>query len=309
MDPHVPQRSQLVGGGQIAVSEPPPTAPPADLAEQWGPPDARPTPSPDGTLRLERLITVDTMSVPKSSHAVEENEDAWAADASNGRVALADGASSAFMAREWARILVDDFVRGHELLHGSRRAWLQDATARWASHAGAGDDQWWARDSGARGSAATFLGLSLSHVGDAGAMEFRVAAIGDTCVVQLAQHQGRLQPIAAFPLERAEDFGRHPDLLSTVQESRPMPNVRALTGEVGTGDVFLMMTDAVAEWATAGARHDPTVWEHLMALGSHEFERLVETERAAGRLHDDDTTLIRVVPCASAQRDQQHQLR
>lgn len=235
--------------------------------------------------------------VPKRSHSEVEFEDAWAADAAQGRFALSDGASSAYMSQAWAKLIVEGFVASPESFGAtSLSEWLQAATGRWSSSVAVADasssDQWWAAESAARGSDATLIGLELSGRVPG---EWQARAVGDSCLVHLTGRGGSLVCVRSFPLDEPGAFGRHPDLVSTLNtESQVLPTVELVAGECAAGDRFLLMTDALAEWALSTELDDPDVWNRLASVDREEFGDLVTTARAQGTLQDDDTTLMRV---------------
>lgn len=235
----------------------------------------------------------DAVSVPKSSHSDSEAEDAWAAESSRRVAALSDGASSSFMAREWAQALVATYVDDplDRFPHGLGR-WLALATERWQGGASAGADQWWVGESVQRGSHATLVGLRLTPTTGGGTWDS--AAVGDSCVVQLGPSTDGLRRVVAFPIDRSDAFDRHPDLLSTTGTDADLPVLRRATGEYRHGDVFLLVSDAIAEWALARDSSLPRLWEFLVAVDQSGFVEFVNRERASGALHDDDTTLVRI---------------
>lgn len=240
----------------------------------------------------------EALSVPKQAHTADELEDAWAADHAQGRFALSDGASSAYMSKNWARLLTAGFVELPERFDdGALREWLRVATQQWSRELaidGPASAAWWAAESASRGSDATLVGLEVSTSGSG---RWRAWAVGDSCVVHLRADRGALHRMMSFPLDRADAFDRHPDLVSTLNsESQILPRVQRISGSYEFGDVFLLMSDALAEWALSIERSDASVWSWLASADEHDFGVLVSSARSAGQLHDDDTTLLRVVP-------------
>lgn len=250
---------------------------------------------------------LDVVRVPKSSSSAEEIEDGWAGDLRSGRVALADGASSAFMAKEWAATITGAFV-SQPLRPTALRTWLADATRVWQqvaeqhlaaqtgpAGAGTAGGQWWVGASQARGSHATLVGLELGPTSKDGRAAWRSVAVGDSCVVHLAKGTDGYRPLVTFPVEHAGGFGGHPDLLPTVAEEQvDLPPVREIVGECRSGDVFVLVTDALAHWLAQNAG-EPGLWDWLVGVQQGDFAAFVDDRRSAGELHDDDTTVVRVV--------------
>lgn len=281
-----------------------------DAQERWRPPaDASGTPVvPSGHLARQPAPTVspgfaDVLWVPKSSHSPDEHEDAWAIDPGTGRAALSDGASSAFMAREWAVALTEAFVarppRGSSV---ELRGWLDEVTRRWTDQMGRSAGEWWVDASHTRGSFATLVGITFGPGASSGT--WNSIAVGDSCVVHLVRDDRGLRRLAMHPVDHPAGFGRHPDLLSTtkvgsdlpVAPDPDVPAVRRIDGEYRQGDVFLLLSDALAHWAIAHEIDDPDSWSWLTSMQPEEFHSFVVRERSSGALEDDDTTLVRLRP-------------
>src|SRR3954470_21129595 len=105
---------------------------------------------------MSELLHWRSFLVPKDGHAADECEDAVAGDPAAGRFAIADGASESYAAGEWARALVEAFVRDGadpDWLVGPRIAWHEQVAGRAVA--------WYAEDKFASGGHATFLGLTV----------------------------------------------------------------------------------------------------------------------------------------------------
>src|SRR5205807_289914 len=102
------------------------------------------------------------LTLPRRGHAAEECQDAAAGLPGRGRFAIADGASEGPFAGLWARMLVEDFVRG-DGREPAWSSWLPPVQERWAEAVGpapGGPEAPWYLEAGLRqGAFATFLGL------------------------------------------------------------------------------------------------------------------------------------------------------
>lgn len=245
-------------------------------------------------------LTFEALSVPKGVHSAGENEDAWAADVDLGRVAVADGASSAYMAREWSYALTAAFVADPTPTGATAlRRWLDRVTADWRAGQPGDTGEWWVDASRSRGSHATLAGLAVEGDGS-----WTMVAVGDSCVMHLATDgDGGPRLLTSFPLDRPDAFDRHPDLLSTTGggESPTLPVVRTAHGAWRRGDVFLAMTDALARWTLAADAAGSPEWGRLLTVDGDRFARLVAQARRAGQLEDDDTTMVRVRPAVTSE--------
>lgn len=261
----------------------------------------RPSPVPDHAVWRS-----DALWIPKSSHSDTEHEDAWAIDDTAGSAALSDGASSAFMARSWARTITSRYVEDPpEVSHGSFVRWVDRATQLWMESTGdpSGDGSWWAGESEKRGSFATLVGLSVAPIEPVGpgapeGLAFTAVAVGDTCLVHLSPDGAHWKRIMSFPIDEPDAFGKHPELVASsgARSDGSFPVLRAAAGQLRRGDALLLATDALAEFALGveAAPGEDTAWDWLMRVSQDEFAHIVARSREVGRIEDDDTTLLRL---------------
>jgi hypothetical protein len=216
-------------------------------------------------------------------------------------VAIADGASESLLAGHWARLLVGEFVKAESLLDGREFAAMAVKTAtRWPGvYASYVDERqargkpiaWYEEPGLKRGAYATLL---VAHFAESG--KWSAAALGDSCLFHV--RDDRL--LAAFPLDTDADFGTQPCLLNSrnLDEELVASRTTVITGSWEREDVFFLCTDALAAWflAERAAGGDP--WTSLRDLGTDaipdRFEDWVTGLRAAGRMRNDDVTLVRV---------------
>jgi hypothetical protein len=220
-------------------------------------------------------------TTPKRDRQPHENEDSVAGNASTGRFAVSDGASTAARSGVWSALLTEAFVRGDDPLSGRvltelRREWwklvLEPSLA------------WHAMDKLAQGSAATFVGLALSG------NSYQVTAIGDSCLF----HIRKQELLLAAPLNDWTRFSRYAVLVSTLPNC-PLAADQLWSGggQFDDGDVFLLATDAVAkQWLRHYAERG-TLWPICDQVGDQaEFARLIEQERERGLDNDDSTICV-----------------
>jgi hypothetical protein len=226
----------------------------------------------------------------KAGNAPDEYEDAFAAAA--GRFAIADGASEASFAADWARLLAEGFVAAegqpwHDL------DWLAPLRQRWAAAVDGRSMPWYAETKREQGAFATLLGLALRPPAGDKPGTWHALAVGDSCLFHT--RGGRL--LAAFPLENSTAFGSRPPLLGS-RPGGPEPQSEQARGRYRPGDRFLLMTDALAQWFLAqdeqGARPAEEVAGLLAAVDPDAaFVSWVGGRRGQG-LHNDDVTLLLV---------------
>lgn len=279
-------------------------------------------------------LRVDARGLEKAGNAREEYEDACAhaAHASGAHLlAVADGATEAMLSGPWARALVEAWcAHGADAATPAPPAEVEvalvaddegSATVGWAREAprrpaflGAAQAefaawrarylaereargkvvQWFEEPGLERGAYATFLGLSLAPPLDEHGGLWEAVAVGDCCVFQL--REGTL--LRAFPLERAEGFGNSPALLAS-RADRSAAGLRHLAraeGDWMSGDLFLLASDALAQWLLHAAEEGAPLWETVAAAAADDaFDTLVAKLRADG-MRNDDVTLVAARP-------------
>jgi hypothetical protein len=219
-------------------------------------------------------VTWRSYLVPKRGHSAAECEDALAGDPATGRFAIADGASESYAAGEWARLLVESFVRdggGDDWLIAPRIAWHDQVVGRAVS--------WYAEDKFAAGGHATFLGLTIDGP------RWTALAAGDTNLFVV--RDGALA--TSFPLETSADFGGAPPLVRSWGDE---PTWEFGLGDLQPGDTLLLATDALAQAILASAEAGEFIGPNLLSLRESEaFTAWVDAAREAGQLRNDDVAL------------------
>ncbi len=209
---------------------------------------------------------------------------------------VVDGATEAYDAIRWVEHLVGSFVAepGPALTPDGLGAWFEQVQRLWVAQAptrfATVIEQ---HKFDTEGSFATFLGCRLTGL-DGPRPRWEAAALGDTVLFHV--RAGRL--LTHFPPIGVDEFGLSPDGIGThpADLGAMVRGLDLAAGEVQAGDVLFIATDALAAWLLARAANDEaTLWPVLVGL-AHDatFAALVADQRAAGRLHNDDVTLLRV---------------
>jgi len=229
----------------------------------------------------------------------EPSEDAYAVDVDASRFALADGASSAWRAGDWAARLVAAWVdeppsrsRGGGQVGLVR--WLERVRIDFTGTAAPGERTWFAEAAAERGAHAAFLGVSLSGLAGHRA-RWRATAVGDVCLMHV--RDARL--VRSLPLDDPAAFGSHPDLLSSLPGG-PVPTAVVAEGALQVDDMLVLVSDALAALLL---RLGPDVWPAMQRLDTAGFERLVSEGIACGLFDPDDATLVRIVVRAAGGED------
>ncbi|HKD74985.1 MAG TPA: hypothetical protein VKB76_05795, partial [Ktedonobacterales bacterium] len=122
-------------------------------------------------------------------------------------------------------------------------------------------------------------------------------AVGDAEAFHVEREDGRWVVRQAFPFSAPDQFGAQPAMLATIdspqwrEHSWQHRATQTLTAQVG--DRVVLTSDTLAEWLL----HDRDArMRQLLALQDEaDFERLIEQERQAGQMKDDDVTLL-IIP-------------
>lgn len=234
-------------------------------------------------------ITLHALSAPKEGNSNDQYEDAYghsALDDDTPRVtvAVADGASSAAFAREWAGLLTAAFVDGFpetdaeaaQIIAGLGKEWRKEAEPKATS--------WWAQEKLPYGSSATLLVITWDREN----LLWSAASIGDVCVFLVRGNKLRF----AFPLTKASKFSDRPGLLTTeLGNGAKLPTVTRYAERYEAGDRFLLMTDALSQWFLTEyeARRKP--WNDLPD-SPEALPSWLKSRRDSGALKNDDVTLV-----------------
>jgi hypothetical protein len=223
---------------------------------------------------------------PKSGHAANEYEDAFAVEPASLRFAVADGASETSFAKQWAELLVGRFVNEPPTA-AELREWVAPMQDVWVGEHQGKAQAWYAEAKARDGAFSSLLGVAIEE------NRWRALAVGDTCLFVV--RAGRLE--RAFPLARAEEFHNSPLLLSSVarSNSKVWDDVRSDEGELRERDQLLLMTDALAHWFLVEAEMGRRPWAALARATTPEsFGAFIDCLRGGGALRNDDVTLVRV---------------
>jgi hypothetical protein len=206
-----------------------------------------------------------------------ECEDAIAGDPASGRFAIADGASESYASGEWAKLLVDGFVRA-----GTNRDWLQVPQQRWQDDIGRRASSWYAEEKFTAGAHATFLGVQFTHTD--GEANWGAEAVGDSCMFIL--HDDHLE--TSFPMSNSSEFTRAPSLLNSHGGS---PVWEFGMGALPRGSVLVLASDALAQYLLRSSEQKAFIGQALLHVDDRTFPEWVEASRATGDLRNDDVAL------------------
>ncbi|HEY2252673.1 MAG TPA: hypothetical protein VGH74_16480 [Planctomycetaceae bacterium] len=239
---------------------------------------------------------------PKAGNSAAEYEDAcWPRESGDRlgviHLAVADGATETSFSGLWARLLVSAFGRGR-LTEATWDVDLRKIRRVWQRAVGQKPLPWYAEEKLRLGAFSSLTGLTLippAHPnGDGG--EFQALSVGDSCLFQLR----REQLVWSFPFSTAEEFNSRPLLISSLDRGAEHEiAAQRINGDWQPGDVFYLLTDALACWALRLRESGTDSLAILRSIESSEaFEILIVEQRvrtdAEGipLLKNDDVTLV-----------------
>ncbi len=255
-------------------------------------------------------VTAQVFWLPKSGNTEREYEDAfwlpvpvkedkpWDFQDGPFRVAIADGATETSFSAEWATLLTRGW--GEQGTSGGRfRRALPVLAGQWRAGVSQFLLPWYAAEKASAGAFSSLLGLTVRPPapGRGWPLRWEAYAVGDSCLFHLRGGQLR----TAFPLTHSDEFNSRPYLLRSISPdlNEISPHIRAIGGDCQAGDVFYLLTDALAcaalrfyEECEADLLEDIHAPKDFFDLISQwRRERVDSGERF---LRNDDVTLLRL---------------
>jgi len=246
-------------------------------------------------------LSVRHLLVPKAGLLKSECEDSLAIRCDTQRFCIADGATEAYDSRRWARLLTKHWASSRRLLTCEELApWLcalgERLEKRWSRH----PLPWYAEEKARGGAFSTFVGLAFVREREGG-LSWQAIAMGDSCLV----HRRSSQILRALPISDPEAFGYYPTLIPSKPSKQEgiAYNFIVAGGHAQPGDVFLLLTDAIAAWYLRTSTIDPmrtATLDRLLEAGDVSgVQELISSERGDQRLRNDDVAIVRVLVCSN----------
>ncbi|HJU91572.1 MAG TPA: protein phosphatase 2C domain-containing protein [Pyrinomonadaceae bacterium] len=230
--------------------------------------------------------------LPKLGHEPCECEDAIAVDTQNWRFAVADGATEAFDARNWAQRLAQSWVQNQPAATLEEfREWVAAEGRELRDSWDGLSLSWYSEEKARTGSFAALVGVELDLKTDS--PSWKAIALGDSCLLHC--RQGTL--LKSLPLCRSESFCSAPVLVasdSSMHEAA-MKSVVIDSGSCESGDVLLLLSDGVASWYLERfEKEEFTPSDFFETKEDDELMRFFDDERLAGRMRNDDVAIVRI---------------
>jgi hypothetical protein len=244
-----------------------------------------------------RPLIVRQFLLPKEGHELSECEDAIGMNETSYRFAVADGATEAFDAGNWARRLAENWVQQTGLLNRDEFwQWLVNEGQALSESWNGQQLAWYSEAKQRIGSFAAFVGVEIDF--NLGKQDWKAIALGDSCLVQV--RAGRV--VDSFPLSDSTSFGSAPVLVpsSAATNVRALNEIAIRSGSLLGGDELLLLSDAVASWyLMLFEQADRETISQFATLFSNEpkepLVKFLELQRSLGRLKNDDVAIVNLV--------------
>lgn len=214
--------------------------------------------------------------------------------------AVADGATTSFFSRAWARILTSHFAEKTEEAFSNWDGWLEGAQDKWKAEVGeianSGNASFFVVNGfqSKKPAGATFAGIVLGIKNENG-WPWRARVLGDSCIFILGADGPRV-----MELQTSEDFS---NLVKTA-ESRPRENPHVPSkheslpngkeAQIQDHDAVFIASDALSKWMLRRLELKCPVWGSVLELDDDQkFQDLVAQARseAENPIENDDIAL------------------
>ena len=217
------------------------------------------------------------------------------------RAVVADGASESAFAALWANTLTNAFVNQPPAMPPRSPRdidhWLTAPRHQWRQHIPWRQLPWHGESKTRAGAHATLLGLTLDqpqgetqHPGDAASTAWHAIAVGDTCLFIVRDDQLHL----AFPLQHPGDFDNSPPLVCSNPDNQQdlQQGLRTASGTCQTDDLFIIASDALAQWFLRQHHEGLRPWHTLQSLSNADWRHWTAQQQHQGAMRNDDTTML-----------------
>lgn len=213
------------------------------------------------------------------------------------RAAVGDGASGSFCTPPWAQLITRGYCQNAFADHHRKRR-LTRMRQHWEAIARPTSDAWYVRDAYLAGTATALVGITIR---DPNIFEetgrFSALAVGDCALYQVRGNQ----LITAWPYQHSSTFRNRPyQITSRGQRNRDLDeHIQRIEGWWHSGDQFLLMSDAIAEWFIREHETGRWPWQQIQQLErqgrSPRFAEWINDLRDRREMADDDVTLTHIV--------------
>lgn len=250
-------------------------------------------------IRLQLASRV--MTLAKDADWPDENQDCCRVDEARGLAAMADGVASAIFSRLWARILVTAAVDGlpDPADRETFTPWLAERRQQWSRQIDVSRLTWFQKPKLREGAFSTLLYVRLIPPGETDeasrAWRLSALAVGDTCLFLV--RDGAV--VRKFPIQTAAELECNPMAIGSIDLGHDAQiKFHRMEESCRPGDVVVLCTDAIAEWALRLEESDRApAWQGYWDMPQPDWEAEIKRLRAERELRYDDATLalLRIV--------------
>jgi hypothetical protein len=239
-------------------------------------------------------------TIPKIGEQNTDIQDAYCISNDGSLIAIADGASTSFLPKQWATILVEHFCEDSQIsikkIEQNWQKWLQPCQEKWRQKhyiPAQNNPNWYARPSEKKNcGSATFVGLQLHSANQNGQNIWEAIAVGDSCLFQIRLEDSET-PLITFPLRKSTDFDSTPECLNSLPETN-FYHPQYISKNYDVNSIFLLATDALAKWIFKEIENQSDYWQKLLSINTQdEFADFIQHLRSDKVIENDDTTLVR----------------
>lgn len=255
--------------------------------------------------------------LPKEGESMFECRDRYALNAKLSRYAVASGVAGSFVPGPWAHIICKNFVeRGENFANEEEfKSWLVACSQQWhmwmeqrwvptmnVLRARDGDNLGDWSEEILQGAQTTLIGCSVLPGSPVRKTKptIRVFAIGDSeFFLFRPQPENGWTLVKCFPYTGSHQFGSHPNTLMTLPQPDLLERAWVLhqTTSVNTlpGDRIILASAPIAQWLLRQVEQNTGIWvPFLNIIDPKEFESRMRHELHAGRIQDDDLTVLSI---------------
>lgn len=228
--------------------------------------------------------------LPKSGFESSECEDVIGLNEQNCRFAVADGATEAFDARNWAQRLAENWVRSDSALTPATfHDWVANEGLALHSSWKQLTLPWYAEEKARKGSFAAFVGVELDLHSES--PSWKAIALGDACLLHC--RDGAL--LKSLPVTTSASFNSAPLLVASdpVFYKTSADSLVIDSGRCQHNDILFLASDAAAAWYLE--RFEQNDFPDILRDNDEpDAAKFFANERLAGRIRNDDIAVIRL---------------
>ena len=243
---------------------------------------------------MELTLKVLSFVTHKKAESLDDCQDAVKVNKNSCRYAVADGATRSFFPKWWAELLVEHFCEMPTPFPNKEdwKEWLDPIQVEWYKRV---EERVKARNrfyltnsfNTREPAVSTFIGLEI----DKPKNNWRAIVIGDSCLFYKSKTGSR-----SYLIEKSADFTDRPEAVSSFPE-KDHYEPAFVGGEIQSGDIFILATDALAKWIVQHEEADQleAALNQLKRIKTDEqFYSFVDLARGHEniRLVNDDVTLM-----------------